>query len=362
MTSYNYSDMKTLHVSLGERSYPIYIGHHLLHDSSLITPHIHGQQVMIVTNNTVAHHYLDTLKNSLSKTHECDTLILEDGEQFKHIDSVMTIIDALLAHTHTRSTTLIALGGGVIGDMTGFAAACYQRGVAFIQIPTSLLAQVDASVGGKTGVNHARGKNMMGAFHQPSAVIIDIHVLNTLNERHYHAGLAEIIKHALIQDKDFFSLLETEMPRLLKRDPLLLIDVLYRSCCIKARIVEADETEKTGLRALLNFGHTFAHAIETALQYETLLHGEAVAIGMVMAARLSHDTLSELDLHRIINLIKAAQLPVSLPDTLNTHTLLQLMRHDKKNEDTDKLRFVLLKAIGQAMLVDKPNCEKDIFI
>jgi 3-dehydroquinate synthase len=298
--------MKTLTVDLGERSYPIHIGQHLLADPALLAPHIHGRQVMVVSNETVAPLYLDRLL-SLLADFDVTTTILPDGEQYKNLDTLNIIYTALLEHRMNRGCTLIALGGGVIGDITGFAAASYQRGVAFLQVPTTLLAQVDSSVGGKTGVNHALGKNMIGAFHQPGCVLIDTDTLDTLDDRQLAAGLAEVIKYGLIQDAGFFAWLEQNMSALKSRDKQALAWAIERSCAIKAEIVAADERE-SGKRALLNLGHTFGHAIETGTGYGNWLHGEAVAAGMVMAADLSarHGWLSQADVERSARLISKA--------------------------------------------------------
>ena len=277
--------MQTLTVDLGDRSYPIFIGENLLNRAELFMPYIAGKQVLIVSNTTIAPLYLDTLRATLS-VERVDSVILPDGEQYKTLDQLNTIFDDLLERRHNRTTTLIALGGGVIGDMTGFAAACYQRGVAFIQVPTTLLSQVDSSVGGKTGVNHPLGKNMIGAFHQPRCVVADIDTLRTLPAREFSAGIAEIVKYGLICDREFYVWLTRHMAGLMARDAQLLGEAIYRSCANKARVVAADEREG-GLRAILNLGHTFGHAIETAQGYGVWLHGEAVAVGMIMAADLS---------------------------------------------------------------------------
>lgn len=279
--------MQTLHVELGERRYPIFIGSQL-DPKQLLEPYIHGQQVMIVSNETVAplylSHYQEALK-SLGKT--VATCILPDGEKYKDIQHLNLIFDALLETGFNRDCTVLALGGGVIGDMAGFASACFQRGVYFVQVPTTLLSQVDSSVGGKTGINHPLGKNMLGAFQQPQVVLADMAQLNTLPDRELSAGLSEVIKYALLGDADFLVWLEQNMDGLIGRDADLLAEAVYRSCTHKARIVANDEKEQ-GERALLNLGHTFGHAIESYLGYGTWLHGEAVATGMVMAADLSH--------------------------------------------------------------------------
>ena len=283
--------MKTLNVDLEERSYPIYIGQGLLTQASLLTGHISGKQALIVSNETVAPLYLDKVQSMLAEFNH-QAVILPDGEKYKNLEVLNQIYDALLTHKFDRSVTLIALGGGVVGDMTGFAAATYQRGVNFIQIPTTLLSQVDSSVGGKTGVNHPLGKNMIGAFHQPKCVIADTDTLNTLPDKELSAGIAEVIKYGVLGDLEFFHWLETNLVHMLRRDPEALAYSIERSCQDKADIVAADEKE-SGKRALLNLGHTFGHAIETYVGYGEWLHGEAVATGMLMAADLSRKALKE---------------------------------------------------------------------
>jgi 3-dehydroquinate synthase len=341
--------MKTLTVDLGARSYPIHIGQNLLDDPALLVPHIHGRQVLVVSNETVAPLYLDRLL-ALLTDFDVATVILPDGEQFKNLDTLNIIYTALLEHRLNRGCTLVALGGGVVGDITGFAAASYQRGVAFLQVPTTLLAQVDSSVGGKTGVNHALGKNMIGAFHQPGCVLIDTDTLDTLDDRQLAAGLAEVIKYGLIHDAGFFDWLEQNMAALKSRDKQTLAYAIERSCAIKAEIVAADERE-SGKRALLNLGHTFGHAIETGTGYGNWLHGEAVAAGMVMAADLSarHGWLAQADVERAANLISRAGLPTTPPAEMNTQQFLDLMAVDKKALDSG-LRLVLLKSIGSAVV------------
>jgi 3-dehydroquinate synthase len=340
--------MDTLTVALGDRSYPIHIGSDLLGNPDLIKPHLKSSQVCIVTNTTVAPLYLDKVMAALNGL-QVRTVVLADGENHKTLETVSTIYDQLLEANFSRSCTLIALGGGVIGDMTGFAAATYQRGVNFIQIPTTLLAQVDSSVGGKTGVNRPLGKNMVGAFFQPRVVLADTATLNTLPERELRAGLAEIIKYGLINNKAFHQWLWQNMPQLLKRDPVTLRHAIKVSCEEKAAIVAADETEG-GLRAILNLGHTFGHAIETAMGYGTWLHGEAVATGMVMAADLSWRLgyLSQDDAQAVKALVSAAELPV-VPPAIDEATFLRLMGKDKK-ADQGKMKFILLKAIGKASI------------
>ncbi len=341
--------MKTLTVDLGARSYPIHIGQNLLDDPALLAPHIHGRQVLVVSNETVAPLYLDRLL-ALLADFDVATVILPDGEQFKNLDTLNIIYTALLEHRMNRGCTLVALGGGVVGDITGFAAASYQRGVAYLQVPTTLLAQVDSSVGGKTGVNHALGKNMIGAFHQPGCVLIDTDTLDTLDDRQLAAGLAEVIKYGLIHDAGFFDWLEQDMAALKSRDKQALAYAIERSCAIKAEIVAADERE-SGNRALLNLGHTFGHAIETGTGYGNWLHGEAVAAGMVMAADLSarHGWLTQADVERTANLISRAGLPTTPPAEMSSQQFLDLMAVDKKALDSG-LRLVLLKSIGAAVV------------
>ncbi len=343
-----------LTVALEERSYPIVIGHGVL-DAAILNTHITGKKIAIVTNEVVAPLYLDklmTMLRDLGKT--CFPVILPDGEEEKNVDNLMHIFDVLLKNKCDRKTTLIALGGGVIGDMTGFAAATYMRGVPFVQIPTTLLAQVDSSVGGKTAINHPLGKNMIGAFYQPQAVIADTATLASLPDRELSAGLAEVIKHGAIIDKDFFTWLETNMEKLVARDEQALAHAIQRSCEIKADIVRQDEREG-GLRAILNFGHTFGHAIEAGLGYGVWLHGEAVGCGMVMAADLSVrlGTLDVRDQKRIVALIKAAGLPVQAPD-LGLAQWIDLMEVDKKNEGGE-IKFILLKPMGSAYVTSVPS-------
>jgi len=349
--------MKTLHLDLGERSYPIYIGTGLLGQAALLMRHIAGQRVAIVTNETVAPLYLEKLRGSVAVLNPVE-VVLPDGEQYKTLETMNRIFDALLASHCDRRTTLIALGGGVVGDMAGFAAATYQRGVPFIQVPTTLLAQVDSSVGGKTGVNHALGKNMIGAFYQPRAVIIDTDTLNTLPDRELAAGLAEVIKYGLIRDPQFFAWLEANMDKLLARDPTALGYAIHRSCQNKAEVVVADERE-SGVRAILNLGHTFGHAIETGMGYGVWLHGEAIAAGMMMAADLSRrlQWLSAADATRIEKLIRRARLPVRAPGALSPARFLELMALDKKVLD-GRLRLVLLKRLGEAVVTENyPRAE-----
>ena len=343
--------MSMLNVDLGDRSYPIHIAEGLLGNADLIRPFIAGQQVMVISNETVAPLYLDVLVDSLSGL-QVYSHILPDGEEYKNLVVLDGIFDALLRVPCDRQTTMIALGGGVVGDITGFAAACYQRGVPFIQIPTTLLAQVDSSVGGKTAVNHPRGKNMIGAFYQPRCVIADISTLNTLDDRQLSAGLAEVIKYGLIRDLDFFAWLEKNMDRLRQRDPLALAEAIRRSCENKAEVVAEDELEG-GVRALLNLGHTFGHAIEAGMGYGNWLHGEAVATGMLMAADLSYRSgwISREAVQRIGKLLQQAGLPVEPPAELDIERYLRLMKVDKKVMD-GRIRLVLLKAIGSAFVSD----------
>jgi 3-dehydroquinate synthase len=345
--------MITLDLDLGERSYPIYIGSGIISDGQLIRRHLVTNQVMVVTNDIVAPLYLGQLREALAglTVHE---IILPDGECHKNFATWSQILDALLTNKLTRRCTLIALGGGVVGDMTGFAAACYQRGVAFIQMPTTLLAQVDASVGGKTGINHPLGKNMIGAFYQPNCVIIDTDTLNTLPERELLAGLAEVIKYGLIRDQAFFDWLETNLSAILARDPQIIAQAIERSCRNKAEVVADDERE-AGQRALLNLGHTFGHAIETGLGYGAWLHGEAVAAGMCMAAELSWRLgwLNTRSRDRILRLITQAKLPTKPPSTLSAEQFLEIMAVDKKVLESGNLRLVLLTGISQALVTDR---------
>jgi len=341
----------TLNVDLDERSYPIYIGNGLLREADLLTRHIHGQTALIVSNSTVAPLYLETVQQSLdSGGVRYDCIILDDGEQYKTLESMTRIIDLLLEKRHDRRTTVIALGGGVIGDIGGFAASVYQRGVNFIQLPTTLLSQVDSSVGGKTGVNHPLGKNMIGAFYQPRCVIADIDTFKTLPARELSAGLAEVIKYGLIYDVEFFRWLEDNIEGLIQLDPERLARAVLVSCETKARIVEQDERE-SGLRAILNLGHTFGHAIETVMGYGNWLHGEAVAAGMVMAIDLSiREGLVDEELRkRSIDLLSRAGLPVSPPANISLEQYLDVMAIDKKTLD-GKIRLVLLRALGEAFV------------
>ncbi|MDP2810530.1 MAG: 3-dehydroquinate synthase [Rhodocyclaceae bacterium] len=344
--------MRRLNVSLAERSYPILIGGGLLSRAELILPFLRSTRVALVSNVTVAPLYLDVLTHGLENVGVGVTpIILPDGEAHKNWESLNLIYDALLAARCDRSTTIVALGGGVIGDLAGFAAATYQRGVPFVQIPTTLLSQVDSSVGGKTGINHPRGKNMVGAFWQPKLVLADTDTLKTLPDREMSAGMAEVIKYGLIRDLPFLDWLETNMEGLLARDGELLAHAIERSCADKAEVVAADEyeTAKEGGRALLNLGHTFGHAIETGLGYGEWLHGEAVAAGTMMAVELSRRLgwLSAADVGRVRKLLARAGLPVKGAD-LGAARYLELMSHDKK-VIAGSLRLVLLRALGNAV-------------
>ncbi len=333
-------------VELGERSYPIVIGSGLLAGGYDLAAHVAGSDCLIVTNETVAPLYLEKLTACLEGK-SVHMVQLLDGEEHKHLGSVSAAIDALVDAGANRDTTVIALGGGVVGDIAGFAAASYMRGVAFIQVPTTLLAQVDSSVGGKTGVNHPGGKNLIGAFHQPGLVLIDTDTLSTLPVRELSAGLAEVIKHAAIADTTYFESLEKDMPALLQRDAAALGAAIARSCEIKAAIVAEDEREH-GKRALLNFGHTFGHAIENTVGYGEWLHGEAVGAGMVMASQLSD--IAEADRQRLRGLIAAARLPVDAT-SVDAGSLRQAMQLDKKVL-AKRLRFILLRALGDAFVTD----------
>ncbi|MGC0151304.1 3-dehydroquinate synthase [Chromobacterium vaccinii] len=340
--------MITLDLILPDTRYPIHIGHGLLEQVDLLLPHLPLPKVAIVSNETVAPLYLARLQGALeARGVSCAAVTLPDGEVHKDWQTLNLIFDALLSDNAERKTTLIALGGGVIGDMTGFAAACYQRGAPFIQIPTTLLAQVDSSVGGKTAINHPLGKNMIGAFYQPKAVIADMDLLATLPERELSAGLAEVIKYGLLGDADFLAWLEDNMAALRARDSAALQYAVKRSCEMKAAIVAEDEKEN-GVRALLNLGHTFGHAIEAGLGFGVWLHGEAVAAGMVLAAAASAELgwLSAADVERVRRLIAAAGLPVRAPQ-MPTEQWLRLMAHDKKVE-AGTVRYVLLRELGRA--------------
>lgn len=349
--------MNTLTVDLGSRSYPIYIGQNLLTDPQLVLPYVVSNQVMIVSNTTVAPLYLEKIRTAYA-AFDTHTVILPDGEMYKSLDTVNQIFEQLLTHRCSRQVTLVALGGGVIGDMTGFAAACYQRGVQFIQAPTTLLSQVDSSVGGKTGVNHRLGKNMIGAFHQPRCVVIDTDTLKTLDDRQFSAGLAEVIKYGLINDPEFFTWLESYADALLARDSNALTYAITRSCQDKATIVAQDEHEMSGTRALLNLGHTFGHAIETGSNYTGYLHGEAIAIGMYLAAQLSCHLgwLSQQQVERIKNLLQHVHLPIYIPEFISAEQMLALMQVDKKVQ-RGKVRLILLQDIGKSLLTEDYSAE-----
>ncbi len=345
--------METLEVSLGARSYPICIGPGLLRDAELLRSSVDAAQVLIVTNDVVAPLYLDSVQQAL-KGREVQTMVLPDGEQHKTLATLSTILDCLVGARFHRDACLLALGGGVVGDIAGFAAACYQRGIRFVQVPTTLLAQVDSSVGGKTAVNHPQAKNMIGAFHQPSAVLADTDTLKTLPSRELSAGLAEVIKYGLILDESLFAWLEHAMADLLALNSAALTRAIRRSCEIKAEIVAEDEHER-GRRALLNLGHTFGHALEAVTGYQRWLHGEAVAIGMHLAARTSAqlDWISAADCDRVDALIQAARLPVRAPD-IPADDILARMKLDKK-ADRHGVRLVLLERIGHAIVTPAPE-------
>ncbi len=344
----------TITVELGDRSYPIVIGSGLLGGGFDLSGHVSGNDCLIVTNETVAPLYLGKLKSCLGGK-AVEAIELPDGEAHKTLDTARSILDKLVETGANRDTTVVALGGGVVGDIAGFAAACYMRGVAFIQVPTTLLAQVDSSVGGKTGVNHPKGKNLIGAFHQPQIVVIDTDTLQTLPERELKAGLAEVIKHGAIADSEFFGWLENNMPALLGMDPDALAHAVQRSCEIKAAVVAEDERE-AGRRAILNFGHTFAHAIEHCQGYGEWLHGEAVAAGMVMAGELSGIAGDQLE--RLRELVKRAGLPTA-PPALGAAKFLEAMSRDKKVQKKE-LRFVLLRELGDALVTSEFN-EADLY-
>jgi 3-dehydroquinate synthase len=335
-----------LRIELGDRGYPIVIGSGLLGDPALVGRHVEARDVLVVTNATVGPLYLETMTAGLAGK-RVRPLTLPDGEQFKTLATLGRVFDALVEARLNRDAAIVALGGGVIGDLAGFAAACYQRGIDFVQVPTTLLAQVDSSVGGKTGVNHPGGKNLIGAFHQPRAVLADLTTLRTLPPRELRAGLAEVIKYGLIDDADFLAWLERHLEALLALDPAALAHAVRRSCEIKARIVALDEREQ-GPRALLNFGHTFGHAIETASGYGEWLHGEAVAIGMLLAADMSRQLgwLAPEDLERVRELLRRAGLPTRAP-TVGARRAHELMGMDKKVLQ-GRIRLVLLRRLGQA--------------
>ncbi len=342
--------MKIIPVELGSRSYPIYIGN-CLNDRALFDTTIQNKEVVIVTNETIAPLYLSKVQELLTNERRIvHSVVLPDGESFKTLETVNRIFSFLLEKNISRKVGLVALGGGVIGDMTGFAAASYQRGVDFYQIPTTLLSQVDSSVGGKTGVNHPLGKNMIGAFKQPLAVFIDPSTLRTLPGREFSAGFAEVMKHGIIQDSDYFEFLESHIEQIFSLNDEILVSVIARSCEIKADVVSKDETEQ-GLRATLNLGHTFGHAIETTLGYGEWLHGEAVGVGMVMAADLSHrlGLVDKRSVDRISALVNKAKLPVAVPSSMTSEQFMTAMARDKK-VDAGTLRLILLRGIGQGFV------------
>lgn len=343
--------MKILNVELGDRSYPIYIGRGHLEDKKIITRHIKTKTICIVSNTTVSKLYLENLKNILDG-YQVVEVIIDDGEEYKNHDSLNHIYTKLLENQCNRDTTILALGGGVVGDIAGYAAASFLRGIPFIQIPTTLLAQVDSSVGGKTGINHLLGKNMIGAFYQPQAVVIDLNVLKTLDNRQISAGLAEVIKYGLIWDKDFFKYLENNIENLKQKDFEHLGEAIFRSCEVKAKVVSEDEKE-SGIRAILNLGHTFGHAIENCLGYGEWLHGEAVGCGMVLAAKMSlaHGWLTESEFDRIKNLIFQANLPIEKPN-IGYEDFIGAMKLDKKNKDKE-IYLVLQQGIGKAIVTNK---------
>jgi len=343
--------MKQITVNLGERSYPIFIGQELLAKPDLLKSYIPGQKVCIVSNQTVADLYLDELKAQLSD-YQLSTVLIEDGEQYKSMTSLNQILDHLLAQNVDRKSTVIALGGGVVGDIAGFAAASCLRGINFIQIPTTLLAQVDSSVGGKTGINHRQGKNLIGAFYQPTCVVVDINTLNTLSPRQFSAGMAEVIKYGLIKDVDFFDWIEGNTEQLKSLDTDKLTYIVARSCQIKADVVSQDEKE-AGLRAILNYGHTFGHAIEAAVEYKGWLHGEAISAGMVMASQMSSSmgAFSLQTVNRISNLFQVFDLPISPPTSMTKAQMKELMLHDKKTIN-QLVRLVLLRNLGEAYVSD----------
>ncbi len=349
--------MRTLTVNIKDQPYPIHIGPGLLERTDLIVPHLTQKRVAIVTNTTIAPLYLNRLKTTLvSAGIESIEIVLPDGEQHKNWQTLNQIFDQLIAQRCERKTTLIALGGGVVGDMTGFAAATYLRGVPYIQIPTTLLAQVDSAVGGKTAINHPQGKNMVGAFYQPKLVLADTQTLDTLPKREFSAGMAEVIKYGLIRDLPFFEWLEVNIDKIMARDRDALIHAIYESCRNKAEVVAQDEREN-GIRAILNLGHTFGHAIETATNYNTWLHGEAVSMGTVLAAGLSRllGNLEYRDVERITNLLVKAGLPTVVPE-IGVDTYLRLMAFDKKVTN-NKIHLVVLNTIGAGYLTGDTTLE-----
>lgn len=356
--------IKTVNVPLGDRSYPIHIGKAIFDNTDLwrdfITPH---QKICIVTNTTVAPLYLDKIRTTLLACAPNALIVdvqLKDGEQYKNGASIDQIYDTLMAHQFNRDSLIVALGGGVVGDMAGFAAASFLRGIDFIQVPTTLLAQVDSSVGGKTGINHPLGKNMIGAFHQPKAVMIDINSLKTLEPRQISAGLAEVIKYGLIIDVDFFHWLNQNISKALNLDSATCTHIIERSCQIKADVVMQDEKEH-GVRAWLNLGHTFGHAIESEMKYQGFLHGEAIAVGMVMAATLSHklEKLSAQNVEDVKSIFKLCSLPIEAPEHLSRSAILQSMATDKKVLK-GQIRLILMESIGKAYVSN--NYDQEAFI
>jgi len=339
------SPAATVEVELGDRTYPIYIGSGLLAGGDLLRKHVPGNTALVVTNETVAPLYLDRVVAALSEGGEIrvETVVLPDGEEHKNVDVLMKVFDKALDARLDRQTTFVALGGGVIGDMTGFAAASYQRGVHFVQIPTTVMAMVDSSVGGKTGVNHPAGKNMIGAFYQPRCVLVDTDTLSTLPDREYVSGMAEVVKYGLIRDADFFEWQERNVDALMARDGDVVVRAIERSCVNKAEVVALDEKEG-GVRATLNLGHTFGHAIETGIGYGEWLHGEAVSVGMVMAADMSERLgwTDESVARRTLDLLKKFNLPTDVPECMTVETFEKLMAVDKKAAN-GKLRLILLK-------------------
>ncbi|MDF7675651.1 3-dehydroquinate synthase [Neisseriaceae bacterium ESL0693] len=344
--------MHTLTVHTPSHSYPIFIGTDLLSQANQILKPYIQHQLAIITNQTVAPLYLAQWQQALDQLgHQHFSIVLPDGEKYKDWTTLNLIFDGLMQHRAERQTTLIALGGGVIGDMTGFAAATYQRGAPFIQVPTTLLSQVDSAVGGKTAINHPLGKNMIGAFYQPQAVITDLNTLHTLPAREFSAGMAEVIKYALLGDVSFLTWLEQNIDAIMAQQPEILAHMIQHCCQMKASIVASDEQEH-GIRAYLNLGHTFGHAIEAQMGYGNWLHGEAVAAGLVLACRLSQHLghLTEYDTQRVIRLLKAVRLPIQAP-AMPMEKWLEHMSHDKKNHQ-GQLRFVILSALGQAQMAD----------
>lgn len=346
--------MEIVKIDLGERGYDICVGSNLLSNEDLLLGHISNKNVAIITNETVGPLYLEELKNGLTKSKSIIDIVLKDGEKYKNQDSLDFIYETLLKNKYGRDSVLIALGGGVVGDITGYAAATYMRGINFIQAPTTLLSQVDSSVGGKTGINHVLGKNMIGAFYQPKLVVIDVDCLQSLPDTELSAGLAEVIKYGLIRDFAFFEWLEKNMDCLLRKNSDCLIEAIIRSCKNKAQVVGEDEFETAkGIRATLNLGHTFGHAIETALGYGKWLHGQAVAAGMVMASNMSMlmGLIDDKDFNRIKKIIDSAGLPINPPD-ISQAQFLDLMASDKKNKD-GKISLILLKELGKAFQTEE---------